>query len=926
MSGGKKLIEVALPLKDINEITQKELNSYFGRPSTLHLWWSRKPLSVARAVLFASLVDDPSARPDLFPSLEAQDEERARLSDLLLKLITWENSNNERVLAEARAEIRNSMGENKIEFFDPFAGGGSIPLEAQRLGLITQAADLNPVAVMINKATLEIPPKFAQKPPVNPQSLRNNYEGAKWVRAIGLTEDIAHYSQLLKMMAFDRIGALYPRIKLPGQEGSVLESSVIAWLWARTVKCPNPACGCQAPLVNSFALSKKKGAEFYVFPVHDNGVFTYQIREGQPTLNGTVNHQGAKCLACQSPISLAYIREEGSANRLGNDLIAIVTKNNNKTVYLPPDLLQEKMARQPEPEDAPEAELPEKALGFRLYKYGFLKYKNIFTNRQLILLTTLCSLVKDIQLIVEKDAIASGWAADGLGLAEGGSGAKSYSQAIAVYLSFIIDKIALYHSSICSWHSTREILGNTFAKRSLPMIWNYAEGNPFSDSSGSIEVITKWIIESVKNFPASGAADIRLSDAQIPDNSLNNVVISTDPPYYDNIGYSDLSDFFYVWLRLSLRNIYESVFSRIMTPKIEELIASPFRFEGDKKKAKAFFESGMRQVFSNLSTYSSADYPVTIYYAFKQSESEGRSEGREIASTGWEAMLSALIEAGFTITATWPILTEKNNRPLSLGVNGLSSSIVLVCRKRSSDVGAISRRDFLISLSSELAPAIMELQRINISPVDLAQAAIGPGMAIFSRHAKVLDPNGSSMSVREALALINKELDKYFSAQEESLDKASSFCVSLFSQVGFNSISFSQADILARAKNLSVADLAKMKVVESKKGQVRLLEPGEYSDQVNPAESNVWFLTHLLIHALNTGGLSACAKIAQIVDLSASFNLARTLAYRLYIISDHNKWNQLATTYNCLVYSWPDIQAKYIELKLANQTEDLKLF
>jgi putative DNA methylase len=816
----KKLIEVALPLESINNASKRERNINHGHPSTLHTWWSRKPLAAARAVIFASLVDDPSSRPDLFPDLESQSVERERLLEFIRELVIWENSNNEEVLSKASAEILKSTDGVLPEFYDPFAGGGSLPLEAQRLGLTVQAGDLNPVAVMINKAMLEIPPRFAGRGPVSHQGS----EDIQWHRAAGLAEDVEYYGKMMRNIAFERIGRLYPQVQLPGQEGSVHKANVVAWLWARTVKCPNPACGCHAPLVHSFDLSTKKGSEYYVDPVVKKNEVTYEIKSGKAKNSGTVSRNGAKCVVCQSPISFPYIREQGKNKLLKQSMLAIVAEGKNGKIFLPADKNHVSISNLDRRDIDFDQRMPKNTRDFKTPLYGIANFLDLFTSRQLLLLDTLGSVLEDLRPIIEKDALKAGFSADSSELTGGGFGAKAYSQAVTIYLSFIVDKIANFNSSICPWQSLGQKLGQTFGRQAIPMVWNFAEANPFSDSTGSLKSMTDFIAKCVRNLPASNPAKIYLADAQT-DCSLRNILISTDPPYYDSVGYSDLSDFFYIWLRKSLKNIYNKVFSTILTPKTKELIASSFRFDGSSVKAKQYFEEEMSQVLLNLYLYCSENYPLTIYYAFKQRESEGQSDNLKMASSGWETMLSAIIKAGFTITGTWPIRTERNNRTTSLGTNSLASSIVLVCRKRPASAPSSSRRDFLRALKKELTPALLNLQAVNIAPVDMAQAAIGPGITIYSRYSGIYDADGTAVDVRQALTLINQELDNYFSEQEEKLDRDSSLCVAIFSQFGFDPFSFGEADVLARAKNTSVENLANLEVVEAKKGQVRLLTP-----------------------------------------------------------------------------------------------------
>jgi putative DNA methylase len=920
----KKLIEVAIPLNEINEAASREKSIRHGHPSTLHLWWARRPLAAARAVIFAQLVDDPFSSPDKFPTIEDQVAERERLFELIKNLIKWENSNDPETLSAAITEIQKSCGEVALEFLDPFAGGGAIPLEAQRLGLKVTASDLNPVAVMINKAMVEIPPKFAGLPPVNPESQKLGLKGGQWTRAHGLAEDVAFYAEELKKLAFAKVGHLYPTVQIPAQEGSSLDSPVLAWLWARTVKCPNPACEKEIPLTKSFVLTNKKDHKVFVQPVLKNGQIVYEIKEGQPTIEGTVNRNGAKCVVCQSPINFSHIREEGINGRLGSTLMAIVAKGSNGRVYLPPDN-----------DNVKASEVKRDALDFdqtispgsRTLIYGMTNYSDLFTNRQLTFLIILINILPELASTIEKDALNAGLAQDGLDLDDGGFSAKSYSQAITVYLSFLIDKMVDYHSSLCSWNSSREIIRNTFCRQRLSMAWDYAESNPFSESAGSFQSMADWIVKAIKEFPVTSPAVAKIADAR-GDCLTSNIIISTDPPYYDNISYANLSDYFYIWLRQSLKPIYKSVFRTIMIPKTDELIAEPSRFDGDKKKAKAFFEHGLKEVFANFYQSCADDLPLTIYYAFKQKDNQGGAEEIKQASSGWETMLAALIDSGFTITGTWPLKTELGNRSVAISSNALASSIVLVCRKRPKNAGPCSFRDFLNYLKTELGESLTELRRANIAPVDLAQAAIGPGMAIYSRYSKIMEPDGSPIPIRKALELINEALDRHLAELEGDLDPESSLCVALFSQFGFEKFKYGEADVLARAKNTTIDRLKDKKVVLAEKGVVKLLDFEELTNETKPDETNVWLLTQQMTAALRKDGFEGCANLALKVGGIGNLERARTLAYLLFGVCESKKWAKEAFDYNVLIQAWPEIQQKYLVLKdkIQKASEEETLF
>jgi putative DNA methylase len=638
----KKLIEVALPLDAINAASAREKSIRHGHPSTLHLWWSRKPLATCRAVLFASLVDDPSEHPEEFPTEQEQERERQRLFRLIEELVKWENSNNESVLQKARSEILKSTGGNPPPVLDPFAGGGSIPLEAQRLGLEAHVSDLNPVAVLINKALIEIPPRFAGRAPVNPQA-RRSLMGGIWNGARGLADDIRYYGKWMRDEAEKRIGHLYPKVTLPKEYGGG-EATVIAWLWTRTVTCPNPACGAQMPLTSKWWLSKKKGKEAWVEPRVDRTAtppvvhFDVVTGKGKPQ-DGTVNRQGARCIACGTPVPFDHIRSEGKAGRMASQLMAIVAEAQRGRVYLAPSEEHIKIAAQARPVNVPESDLPQQALGFRVQLYGMTKHRDLFTPRQLVALTTFSDLVKEAQVLVLEHC----------------GGDTAYSDAVAVYLTLGIDKAADRNSALCGWESGMERMRNTFTRQALSMIWDYAETNPFANAGGDLQGTIQSLCEVLDKLQVGRIGSVQQLDAtMITDGNLQ-PLISTDPPYYDNIGYSDLSDFFYVWLRRSLHGIYPDLFKTMMVPKTQELIAAPYRFGDDKQKAERFFENGLEQAFKQMRKAQNAYYPLTVYYAFKQAESEDDNDGyqennegsKATASTGWETMLEGLIQSRF---------------------------------------------------------------------------------------------------------------------------------------------------------------------------------------------------------------------------------------------------------------------------------------
>ena len=774
----------------------------------------------------------------------------------------------------------------------------------------------------INKAMIEIPPRFAGKAPVNPDAqvsaMRNGWNGAQ-----GLAEDVRYYGEWMKQEAYQRIGHLYPKVKVPHEQGGG-EATVIAWIWARTVKCPNPACGCEMPLASSFVLSKKKGKEAWVKPIPDGDKVHFEVQNGKcpKEYESYKTGRGAafKCPCCGEVTTDEYVKSEGKAGRLGTQLMAIVGDGKHGRIYLSPNEEHILAARVEKPENGPTGALPENPRWFSPPAFGMDHYDDLFTPRQLTALTTFSELVSEAQAKAEADAVAAGMKNDHLPLCNGGDGARAYGEAVGVYLAFAVDRLADIGSSIASWINSIGAIRNTFGRQAIPMTWDYAEGNPFSNSSGCFGNMLEWVYKCIGNFPsAQSEAEVRQADAQ-SDCGLRNTMISTDPPYYDNIGYADLSDFFYVWMRQSLKDTYPELFSTMLVPKVEELIATPYRHDGSVENAKSFFEDGMLSACKQMYRYAREDVPVTIYYAYKQSDTDDRGT----ASSGWETMLGAIVNAGFAITGTWPMRTERGVRTIAQGTNALASSIVLVCRKRPEDAPQTTRRNLIAALRRELRPALQKLQSSNIAPVDLAQSAIGPGMGVFSRYRRVLEADGSVMTVRSALQVINEEVDLYFNEKVGSLDAASRFCVDLYTQCAYNNIKYGEAEILANAKSTSIPMMAAHGVLYAKAGVVHLMERSELPTAVDSNESTVWLLTQQLTHAMATGGIEACAKIVWGIFGSGA-EAAKDLAYRLYTIAERKGWTEEGYAYNALVVAWPDIQSRAAAIK-ADAPEQMTLF
>jgi putative DNA methylase len=938
----KKLIEVALPLEAINVASAREKSIRHGHPSTLHLWWARRPLAAARAVIFAQMVDDPSSNPDLFPTEKKQEKERQRLFKIIEDLVQWDNTTNENVLQVARDEIwqswRRACAENADHprakelfdrkklpgFHDPFAGGGAIPLEAQRLGLESYASDLNPVAVLINKAMIEIPPRFADMPPVNQtwrKSSKQEQSLTQWKRAEGFAEDVRYYGQWMRAEAEKRIGHLYPKIEItaemakerPDLKKLVGEKlTVIAWLWARTVKSPNPAFrDVDVPLASTFLLCSKEGKEAYIEPVIEKTGYRFKVKVGKPkdaeeAQNGTKLSRGAnfKCVMSGTPIGGDYIKAEGKAGRMGERLMAIVVEGERGRIYLAPTSEHERIATKAKPEWKPEVTISGSTQYLGVKPYGMERFDQLFTNRQLVALTMFSDLVTEAMRQINQDAIAAGLANTGKPLHDGGNGASAYAEAIGVYLAFTIDKATDYWSTVCSWHSSKELIRNTFGRQAIQMTWDYAETNPFSDSAGNVSSGAEWAYKVLTHLPASGCGFAAQGDAQKQTISADKVV-STDPPYYDNVPYADLSDFFYIWLRRSLRTVYPDLFATLAVPKVEELVAFAYRHKNGKAGAEAFFLDGMTKAMHRLVEQAHPAFPVTIYYAFKQAESD---EEDGTASTGWDTFLEAVIRAGFATFGTWPMRTELANRMRGAESNALASSIILVCRPRAIDAPTATRRDFVAALKRELPDAVRHLQAGFIAPVDLAQAAIGPGMAVYTRYAQVLDAEGKPLTVREALSLINQMLDEALAEQEGDFDADSRWALAWFEQYGFSDGEFGVAETLTKAKNTSVEGLVEAGILESKRGKVRLLAPDELPNDWDPDTDNRltnWETVHHLIRVLGSGGESAASELVS--KLGTKAETARELAYRLYALCERKKRANDALAYNGLVQSWPEL-------------------
>jgi putative DNA methylase len=665
------------------------------------------------------------------------------------------------------------------------------------------------------------------------------------------------------------------------------------------------------PLVRSWWLGKKKGKEAYVVPRVVNGLVEFSIGhdvKAAPTKenDGTVTRTGAVCVACDTPAPLSYVRAEGKAKRMGAQLMAIAAEGNRRRVYLPPTPEHEQAAAVPIPDDVPDTELPEAALGFRVQGYGMTRHADLFTPRQLTALTTFTNLVMEAHARALAGAVAAGHDA-GEPLETGGTEALAYADAVAAYLALGLSRLTDYASTLTTWVSApqMEILGHAFTKQTISMVWDYAEGNVFGASSGTLDILLAAIAKTLERLQPRRSGTVRQDDAARGDYS--SVLVATDPPYYDNVGYSDLSDFFYVWLRQALISLFPSLLETVLTPKASELVADPFR-RGGREGAGRYFEDGFLRVFGQIRIGVRSELPITLFYAFKQAETlEGRT-----ASTGWEVLLGGLIRSGWEVTATWPMRTERSGRMRDIGANALASSVVLACRPRPQDAGAITLRGFLGALKGELPKALKELQQGSIPPVDLAQAAIGPGMAVFSRYAKVVEPDGSDMTVRTALTLMNAALDEVLSEQEGDFDTDTRFCVRWFRQFGWDEQPYGRADELSRATNTSVGGLERGGVFWARGSKARLLEPAELTASWDPAADeriSVWEVVLRLAKALSESGVDEAARLMAASGGRVDLDAAKELAYLLFSICERQGWTQTALLFNGLGTSWSDLSA-----------------
>lgn len=930
----KKLIEVSIPLEAINAASAHEKMPGIGaHPRGIHIYWARRPLATCRAMLFSQLVDDPSSWPDRFPTEEAQDIERRRLHRVIERMMPWEASRDESALNDARWEIARSVawglgeeppakGEPEAilaylqakapPIYDPFSGGGSIPLEAQRLGLRAYGSDLNPVAVLIGKALIEIPPKFAHQPPVNPKAVKE-LERGRWngKGAQGLAEDVRYYGRWMLEKAQARIGHLYPKARLPN--GS--ESTTIAWLWARTVRSPDPAAkGAMVPLVSSFMLSTKESRKVWVEIVIDSKTpdgWRFEVKTGKLSKadegrlkNGTKTGRGSNfiCALTGAAITGDYVKIEGAAGRMGATLMAIVAEGSRQRIYLDPTPEQERLSLTAKPEWEPEGELPDDPRNFWTVQYGLNTFASLFTPRQLLGLTTLSDLVSEMRECVVADAIAAGRFDDPTRLHSGGTGAEAYADAIATYVAMALDRCTDFGNSVTRWSASNEKVMNLFARQAIAMAWDFPEANTLADVVGGFSPAVMFLADCLETVPGIGAGGVSMINASTNGFQPSPTVVSTDPPYYDNIGYADLSDFFYVWMRRSLSGIWPDLFRRLTTPKSEELVATPYR-HGGRDSAETFFMQGMAQALTAMRNAATDSEPLAIYYAFKQSEVA--QDG--ITSAGWASFLQATVNAGLVIDGTWPVRSEQSERMIGKGANALASSIVLVCRKRAADASTITRAEFVRLLRREMPEAIDDIRKAGVGPVDMQQSVIGPGMGVFSRYAKVLEDDDSAMTVKTALTYVNRVWEEIDQELDAAFDAETQVALAWFSTYGFDERSSGELITLSNAKNVASDALFGSGVFEDLKGKTALTPRNKLPKDWSPLKDRtltIWECVQHVARVLGAedGGAEAAGRLVALMGPVG--DQARKLAYRLFEIANQKGWSHEARVYNELAREW----------------------
>jgi putative DNA methylase len=855
----KKLIEVALPLEAINTACRADKASSRSIRN-LHKTFAPMPSPALRAILYASFVNDPG-------------EPRGRREVLaeLERLVSGDPGQPPPASVDAaRKRIRASLADEKgPTVIDPFCGGGSTLVEAQRLGLAAEGADISAVAVLVTKLLTEIPPQVEAQTAITEPALAG---------IPGFQADVRHYATWIHDRAQEELADLYP--SAPNGD------PVIAWWWARTVASPDPSVGgAQVPLVSSWQLSATRSNEAIVRPIvsSDRRAVSFEMTSG-----GTAPPPSKEqCVITGTPITFEYLRGEGAAGRLGMRLIAGISDGPHGRSYWIADEDHLSAAERARPLDPPETELPDN-LGFRVQNYGVTRWDQLFTRRQLAMLETFARLVAAIPERVQSDG-----------------GDPDRSKWIAAVLGLCLGKLAQRSSTLVAWRTRRDAKSKAepaFGRNDLPMTWDFAEVNPFAGSVGDWNRIVELSLNAFEYIePRGPASAVFLEDARTFVASKSNAMCVTDPPYFDAIGYSGLYDFFYIWLRRALKASHEELFSTVLSRRDTELIADPGRHNKSRTAARQYFIDGFTDTFELVRSAADPAFPTVVVYAYRESGGQG--------ATGWEAMLQAIVAAGLSITGTWPIHGTGRTRLRGQGSNALATYVVLVCRPRSQDAAVVGVADFIRALRSEIPMAVRVLQAATIAPVDLAQAVIGPGMRVYTSYREVLDADGKSVAVGTALSHINRVLGETLDQQEADFDAPTRWAVAWYAENGFGAGDFGRADHLARAKVTSVDALRHSGIVGAEAGRVWLVGRDALASYDPMADSTptVWEATQWLAWELSRHGELAAAEALQ--RLSVDREAVRELAYLLFSIADRSGSADEAVAYNSLVLAWPELEA-----------------
>jgi putative DNA methylase len=871
----RKLIEVALPIEAISAASRREKDKKTGTIRNVHKWFAPMPGPAWRALLFAAIVDDPDDEAD-----------RKKLLDLIERLVPADGGPPAPdALAEAKKLIAEVTLGDLPTVLDPFCGGGSTLVEAQRLGLPTVGSDLNPVPALITRVLTELVPKVAGRPPLvgDPTQLG----GIVGKPLDGFLADVWHYGELVRERVWQQIGDLYPSAAGGG--------TIVAWLWARTVACKNPPCRAVSPLVSSFELSRRRGSACWVEPIVklDHSGVRFEIRSGagQPPTPTKLGRGGNfRCAVCgEAAIDESYVKEEGRAGRLGLQLMAVAVDGPSGRSYVSPDLAPQRPQVNAS-DDIGDIELADDHRNLWCVGYGVRSVSDLFVDRQLVALSAFADAVAS----VPAEVVDAG-------------GDLEYASSIASVLGLAVGKLAMANSTQARWRlrAVESKAEPAFSRQALPMVWDFAEVNPFGGSVGDWSQQVKAVSGGLERLPLGGVGRVSALDARFASTLLEAPgLVATDPPYFAQIGYADLSDYFYVWLRRALKDVHPDLLATIATPKGSELIAAPHRHGGDRAAASRAFVEGFTETFHALVSVTRPELPMLIVYAHRQEESEDGG----LTATAWDAMLTAILDAGLRIVGTWPVHATGSSRQIGLGTNALASYVVLVCRPQLAGARVGDLPSFVAALRAELPSAIRRVQEAAISAIDLGQAAIGPGMAVFSRFAYVVDPaTGQRMTVHRALELINMVRAEVIDDFAGALSPETRWAMTWFRDFGFGEADSGEAEKLFTTTNTSLGQLEAAGIATSSRGKIRLLRRDELPDNWDPETDTrrpEWETLQHLVKRHEEGGLEAAGALLRRVQGDA--DAVRELAYW---IVDKCQFSQSAEVqpFDALIVDWPKI-------------------